>query len=124
MQVTDSEHDITHDITLHTGAPLPFKAAEEKAVVQQGTSFCLLKGTAAQQEGAVEFLKWFTQPEQNLSFSLMSGYSPVTVKANTAEAIEAAYNGDVATPKRPAAEYAAAQRRHVLKLRGLFLKAL
>lgn len=36
----------------------------------------------------MEFLKWFTQPEHNISFSVDSGYLPVTTAANDMEAIK------------------------------------
>lgn len=93
------EDDTTHDITTLVARDLPFGTAETDAVVQQGASYCLLRSTAGQQEGAVEFLKWFTEPQRNLSFATMSGYSPVTLQSNTREAISNAYSGDVSTPK-------------------------
>ena len=92
------EDDTSHDITTYESMDLPFAGAVNDAVVQQGASYCLLKSTAGQQEGAVEFLKWFTEPDRNLHFALMSGYSPVTLASNTEEAITAAYSGDVSTP--------------------------
>ena len=91
--------DTSHDIKTYESGDLPFAAAAKDAVVQQGASYCLLRSTPAQQEGAVEFLKWFTQPERNLAFALMSGYSPVTLEANNEAAITAAYGGDISTPK-------------------------
>ena len=39
-------------------------------------------------EASVEFLKWFTQDERNIQFSLDSGYMPVTKEANNLETIE------------------------------------
>ncbi len=91
--------DTTHDITTYVSRDLPFASASNDAVVQQGASYCLLKSTPAQQLGAVEFVKWFTQPERNLSFALMSAYSPVTLASNTREAISAAYKGDTSSKK-------------------------
>lgn len=91
--------DVTHDISTYVSRDLPFAGAKNDAVVQQGASYCLLKSTPAQQLGAVEFVKWFTQPERNLSFALMSAYSPVTRASNTREAISAAYKGDTASRK-------------------------
>lgn len=88
-QVTLSD-DTTHEIELYTAKTLPFADAQNDAVVQQGASFCLVKSTEAEQEGAVEFLKWFTKSERNLEFSLNSGYSPVTVEANDKANMEAA----------------------------------
>lgn len=91
--------DTTHDITTYERAALPFAHAVNDAVVQQGASYCLLRSTPAQQEGAVEFLKWFTQPERDLGFAVMSGYSPVTLASNTRDAITGAFGGDSSTAK-------------------------
>ena len=91
--------DATHDIATYTSRDLPFAGAVNGAVVQQGASYCMLKSTPGQQEGAALFLKWFTEPDRNLRFALMSGYSPVTLAANTRAAIQAAYDGDASTPK-------------------------
>ena len=91
--------DTTHDIDTYEAGDLPFAGAVNKAVVQQGANYCLLRSTPAQQAGAVEFIKWFTQPERNLSFALMSGYSPVTLASNTKDAITAAYTGDTTSKK-------------------------
>lgn len=94
-----SDDDDKHDIETYMKRSLPFKDAVNEAVVQQGASFCMMKSNAATQEGAVEFMKWFTDSERNKEFSLMSGYSPVTVKANDKKAIESAYDGDTSTAK-------------------------
>lgn len=93
------DDDSTHEIEIVESPALPFADAKTNAVVQQGASYCLLKSTPAAQEGAVEFLKWSTESERNLGFATMSGYSPVTLKANTAEAISEAYTGDTSTAK-------------------------
>ena len=93
------EDDTTHDITTFESKDLPFSGAVNDAVVQQGASYCLLKSTEGQQEGAIAFLKWFTEPQRNLDFALMSGYSPVTLASNTREAITKAYAGDATSPK-------------------------
>lgn len=93
------EDDTTYDISTYESRDLPFSGAVNDAVVQQGASYCMLASTPGQQEGAVAFLKWFTEPQRNLDFALMSGYSPVTLSANTKEAIEGAFSGDASTPK-------------------------
>ena len=46
------------------------------------------QGTDEQIKASVEFLKWFTQPENNISFAVGSGYLPVTRAANSMDAIE------------------------------------
>lgn len=93
------EDDTTHDIVTYASKTLPFASAVNDAIVQQGASYCLLKSTPAQQEGAVEFIKWFTQPQRNLDFAVKSGYSPVTLASNKTEAIESAFAGGDGSPK-------------------------
>ena len=56
--------------TVQQGAGMVVTAAEEKVVA-----------------ASVEFLKWFTRPEQNVRFSVESGYLPVTDEANNMEVI-------------------------------------
>lgn len=55
--------------------------------VQQGAGMVVTKSNEKEQLAAVEFLKWFTQDEQNIQFALSSGYLPVTKKANKIEII-------------------------------------
>ena len=93
------EDDSTHDIQIYETQDLKFADATVNAAVQQGASYCLLKSTPQAQAGAVEFLKWFSAPEQNMQFAIQSGYSPVTLEANTKDAIEKAYSGDVSEQK-------------------------
>ena len=47
-------------------------------------------GDEAKVRASVEFLKWFTLPENNISFSVGSGYMPVTKAANNIDTIKAA----------------------------------
>ena len=55
---------------------------------QQGAGFVVTKSDEKKETACVEFLKWFTQPEHNISFSVDSGYLPVTTAANDMEAIK------------------------------------
>lgn len=55
--------------------------------VQQGAGMVVTAGDEAEEYASVEFLKWFTQDERNISFSVNSGYLPVTKTANDLEAI-------------------------------------
>lgn len=91
--------DSTHDITMYSARDLQFENAKVDAVVQQGASYCLLKSTPAQQEGAVELLKWFAAPEQNMEFAIEAAYSPISLEANTTEAISEAYAGNASATK-------------------------
>ena len=45
------------------------------------------KASEAEIQASVEFLKWFTQPEHNIAFSVESGYLPVTKAGNDMEVI-------------------------------------
>ena len=47
----------------------------------------LQKAADAEVEASVVFLKWFTQPENNIAFAVGSGYLPVTHAANDMDAI-------------------------------------
>lgn len=49
---------------------------------QQGAGMVVTRGSEAEIEASVEFLKWFTEPENDAAFSLESGYLPVTKEGN------------------------------------------
>ncbi|MEG2421351.1 MAG: extracellular solute-binding protein, partial [Oscillospiraceae bacterium] len=55
--------------------------------VQQGAGMVVTKSVPEREKAAVEFLKWFTAPEQNIRFCGASGYLPVTAAANSQKAI-------------------------------------
>lgn len=59
--------------------------------IQQGADMAILKSTPTQEYASIVFLQWFTQKEQNLSFTLQSGYLPVKEDALTLASIEAFY---------------------------------
>lgn len=62
--------------------PCPgFKGGEAYAV-QQGAGMVVTEGSEAEVYASVEFMKWFTADEQNILFSIQSGYMPVTRTAN------------------------------------------
>lgn len=67
--------------------PCPQFDGGEKYAVQQGAGMVVTKGTEAEIQASVEFLKWFTNPERNIDFSIGSGYLPVTKEANDMGAI-------------------------------------
>ena len=78
-QVMTSETE-SHDIELEV-LPTPEFAGGEKWAVQQGAGMVVTKGSDDEIKASVEFLKWFTEPENNTGFSVGSGYLPVTRKA-------------------------------------------
>lgn len=77
-----------HDIEMKV-LPAPRFAGSEKVAVQQGAGMVVTTGTEAEINGAVTFLKWFTEPQNNIEFSVESGYLPVTTAANDMDVIRA-----------------------------------
>ena len=62
--------------------PAPVFAEGPPTAVQQGADMVITRSTEQKEYAATVFLKWFTQPEQNIRFCVNSGYMPVTVAAN------------------------------------------
>lgn len=78
-QVIESDTK-SHDITLKV-LPAPVFEGSEAYAVQQGAGMVVTKAS-------VEFLKWFTRTENNIAFSVGSGYLPVTREANDRKKIK------------------------------------
>lgn len=73
-----------------TVLPAPRFEGGRPYAVQQGAGMVVTNSTAEKEFASVEFLKWFTQADRNLSFSVSSGYLPVKKEANTMEKLETA----------------------------------
>lgn len=58
--------------------PYPTFEGAKKTAIQRGSGLVVAKSTAARQEAAAVFLKWFTSPEHNIRFVASTGYLPVT----------------------------------------------
>lgn len=56
--------------------------------VQQGAGMVVSKSDERHEYAAVEFLKWFTEPENNLQFGCVSGYLPVQKEAGSTERLD------------------------------------
>ncbi|MDE5597983.1 MAG: lipoprotein [Lachnospiraceae bacterium] len=67
--------------------PCPGFAGGRAYAVQQGAGMVVTEGSEAEIYASVEFLKWFTADDQNILFSVQSGYLPVTKTANGKTAI-------------------------------------
>lgn len=65
--------------------PAPVFAGGEPYAVQQGAGMVVTKSTPEEEYASVEFLKWFTQTDRNVGFSILSCYLPVKNEANNAE---------------------------------------
>lgn len=84
VQVGDTE---SHEISLKV-LPNPSFAGSKEVAVQQGAGMVVTKSTPEEEAACVTFLKWFTQPENNIQFAVGSGYLPVTHAADDVTAIE------------------------------------
>lgn len=55
----------------------PVYSGEEKYAPLRGNSFCITKSDYQHEYASAVFLKWFTAPEQNVSYAIPTGYLPV-----------------------------------------------
>lgn len=55
--------------------------------MQQGAGMVVTAAKEEEVKASVEFLKWFVRAENNIAFSVGSGYLPVTRKANDMQEI-------------------------------------
>lgn len=92
--------DTTHNIEISVSKPLVFEQAKEKIYVQQGAGYCIFDKEADEEKAAAVFLKWFTESDRNLQFSLLSGYSPVTRAANEQNKIKDSFDSANITQKQ------------------------
>lgn len=81
--------------------PAPVFAGGRNYAVQQGAGMVVCKSDQRREYAAVEFLKWFTQPENNLRFGCVSGYLPVRKEAGSVQKLDQAIaeQGLSVTPK-------------------------
>jgi len=67
--------------------PYPHFKDGKAISIQQGAGMCITKSDDAHQYAAALFLKWFTESEQNIEFSVSTGYFPVKKEALNEELI-------------------------------------
>lgn len=70
--------------------PAPVFEGGRQCAVQQGAGMVVSKSDQRHEYAAVEFLKWFTQPENNLRFGCVAGYLPVLKEAASAQQLDRA----------------------------------
>lgn len=70
--------------------PCPRFDGGQAWAVQQGAGLAVIDSSDEEVQACVEFLKWFTNPSQNLKFSVSSGYLPVMKEANDIDQVRAA----------------------------------
>lgn len=85
--VTNGDGD-SYDIEVKTYQAPKFEGSADYAV-QQGAGMVVTKASDAEIQASLVFLKWFTSPEHNITFSVNSGYLPVTHEGNSIDAIRA-----------------------------------
>lgn len=73
--------DNTRQPVEYSVLPYPTFEGGKKVAIQRGSGLAVTKSTAAKEEAAAIFLKWFTSPEQNMCFVASTGYLPVTNQA-------------------------------------------
>jgi len=61
--------------------PAPVFEGGENVMVQQGAGMVVTKSSPEQELASVEFLKWFTDTQQNIEFAVSTGYVPVKLEA-------------------------------------------
>lgn len=84
-RVTNDANE-SHEISLKT-LPAPQFEGGEAVAVQQGAGMVVTAAKEEEVKASVEFLKWFIRAENNIAFSVGSGYLPVTRKANDMQEI-------------------------------------
>ena len=84
-KVTNDANE-SHEISLKA-LPAPQFEGGEAVAVQQGAGMVVTAAKEEEVEASVEFLKWFVRAENNIAFSVGSGYLPVTRKANDMQEI-------------------------------------
>lgn len=99
-EVTDSG-DQVHDISCLVLEAPRFEGGASYAV-QQGAGMAVCAADPKEEYASVVFLKWFTETEQNVSFSAESGYLPVKAEANDNakidQALETVKNAEILRP--------------------------
>lgn len=78
----------------YTILPYPVFTGGEKVALQRGGGIVVASSTPEKEKAAVTFLKWLTAPQQNIKFSLATGYLPVTHAAFETELANALAKAD------------------------------
>ncbi|MCL2204183.1 MAG: extracellular solute-binding protein [Defluviitaleaceae bacterium] len=70
--------------------PSPLFAGATPTIIQQGAGMVVTLATPAEEYASLLFLKWFTEPEQNILFAGQSAYMPVRTESMDIQRIRAA----------------------------------
>lgn len=85
VELEESGHAIEYLVL-----PAPMFEGGTPYAVQQGAGMVVSKSDERHEYASVEFLKWFTQPENNLEFGCVSGYLPVLKEAGSIQRLDQA----------------------------------
>lgn len=77
--------------------PAPHFDGGEHYAVQQGAGMAVINSDSKKVAAAMEFLKWFTSPEQNLRFTVQTGYLPVRQDANSEKLLQKMLSDNIIT---------------------------
>lgn len=72
--------------------PAPCFGGSEQCSIQQGAGMVVTKSDPKTEFAAAEFLKWFTEAQRNVDFSIGSGYLPVKKEANNRDLVSQAFD--------------------------------
>jgi multiple sugar transport system substrate-binding protein len=90
--------DNTTEAVEYSINPYPVMRGGTSAVLQRGSGMVISKSTPEREAAAALFLKWFTDPAQNVRYALPTGYLPVMKNALDSADISALPEGtDVQT---------------------------
>ncbi|MEG2174735.1 MAG: extracellular solute-binding protein [Oscillospiraceae bacterium] len=85
VTISDTESYAIESLAL----PAPYFEGGEKVAIQQGAGMVVTKSDINREYAASIFLKWITETERNMRFSIATGYLPVKVEANDVSKIQA-----------------------------------
>lgn len=78
-------------------APIPYKDADKKFVISQGTNLAMFKGSKEKNTAAWLLIKYLTADEGNYNFAINTGYLPVTSSGVQSETYQSFLNTKVGT---------------------------
>lgn len=73
--------DNTEEKVVYSILPYPVFEGGKRIAIQRGAGMAVARSTREKQYAAALFLKWFTDPAQNIRFVSSTGYLPVTDEA-------------------------------------------
>lgn len=80
IEINNTEEPIELEAMLY-----PSFNVDEFVAIQQGAGMSIAQSAPAKEEGSAIFLKWLTDPERNIIFSVDTGYLPVETSAYNSE---------------------------------------